>query len=383
MSQTKKVRPPAPASSRKANGTRAVSAEESQTIEYEPQVLEEIRACTTDASRRQGRGGAESIGVLFGKHSHCRTAVCAMRTIPPAGSCGGVFAPHHQALRDFERVLLLPWSEPALAGLEPVGCFISEGGTTPGIQPSAQELFDRYFRQNWQLALILRHSTTDLLRACTLTRDCHAPGDHVLSEFSIQQGSNSGFLDSTEATPAHEAARPRPCGPRSRKGVWMAATTSLCIIAIAGSAALFRLPVHLDDSVGLQAYERDGVLHIGWNADSQAIHAASAATLELLDGRAKTVARLTKDDLKHGMFATQAGPADVTARLLLFQASGHVKQETVRYVVPPVPREQPLTALNGENQRLRASLAVERRKTEHLKSEIRVLRHIVQARRRR
>ncbi len=151
-----------------------------------------------------------------------------------------------------------------------------------------------------------------------------------------------------------------------------------------GAAAAFYTRAKLNDAFGLQALERDGILQIEWDANSRAIRTARKAKLEIVDGDVPTVKDLTSNDLQHGVFAMVRKQADVTARLRVFDGLGKAKEERTRFAGRPVLREDvaAMQQLRDQNDRLRADLALERRRAEELKAEIRVLRRMIQSRRR-
>jgi proteasome lid subunit RPN8/RPN11 len=381
-------------------------------VEYKPLVLDQILAHVTAAFHRFGRANVETAGVLFGSHSRLRISVLAMR--PVTSGVGGTFRLDD---KEFETLLSLHNSEPALAGLEPVGWFVSHSHNNTVLRPSDHEIFDRHFQKAWQLVLILRPDPSGSLSAATIARHENGSGPVLLDKFRIQQAEKAGQPGATEyvvdqsgevlkiiTLPAPKSAprepiRPLPPAkplkakwfqfnpyvPRGPVRRWLLTIAAACLLTIVGWAANLFFQANYRNAIGLQAYERDGLLQIEWDTTSRTIRRATRATMEIVNGGVTSVKDLTRTDLQHGLFAVIAKGGDATARLQVFDASGNSRQELARYLGRlAADSERPGTQqLRDENNRLREALTLEQRRGAELQSGIRAPRKIQKPRRRR
>jgi hypothetical protein len=415
---------------------------QSVAVEYAHDVLDEVRAYVTGNFER----GLESGGVLFGTHSRRIVTVTEMRPAACSYASGPVFVLSPGDHSEFEQIVALHKTDPALEGMEPVGWFLSHVRDSLVLRPADREIFDRYFDQPWQMVLVMRPGRVGSLRAATIGRLSDSRGEAVLNEFTIKQAPGTEAapaLDSDRVTaeppgrvavdapgtataetpvavkvvpraplvesvrtpiadrPVHAPASPtsialrnitatvpfRATLPSARRNTnWAGWAVVACLLLVIALAAVVFLNANAHDNVGLQAFERDGVLHIEWNPDARSVAHAARAKLEITDGGLTSIKDLTREDLRRGLFAVVRKQADVTARLTLVDGSGNPKEEQTRYIGRPiikeeVPKPPPVVERSyDDSSSLQRELARERQRAEELDRRVKVLQTIIQRR---
>ncbi len=396
-------------------------------VEYAHGVLDEIRAHVAGNFERD----LESGGVLFGTHSRRIVTVTAMRPAECSYGSGPVFVLSPADHREFEQIVALPHTEPPLEGLEPVGWFLSHVRDSLVLRPADREIFDRYFQQQWQMVLVMRPGQVGSLRAATIGRDIDSRSEIVLNEFTIKQVQGAEVPSAAEPSPASTppvvSVRVVARGPMAptiendvpsqsslssgnsivlrttaatvpfrqveragnRRKRWTEALVVACLLVLIVLAANVFLNATAPDTVGLQAFERDGVLLIEWNPDAKSVAHATAATLEIAGGSTTVTRQLTREELKRGLVAVIRKQADVTARLKLSDGYGKTKEEQTRYIGRPVAKEElpkpapppPVVApRHDDSAAIRQELSQERQHTSELERRIKVLQTIINRR---
>jgi proteasome lid subunit RPN8/RPN11 len=125
-------------------------------IEYAVPILEEICAAAVEGLYRFRHGGVEIGGVLFGEADDGLVRILAYRPL----ECEHAFGPRF-VLSDRDRTAL---KELLYAGrddaecreLEPVGWYHSHTRSPIELSPRDLEIYDSYFPQHWQIALVIR-----------------------------------------------------------------------------------------------------------------------------------------------------------------------------------------------------------------------------------
>jgi proteasome lid subunit RPN8/RPN11 len=132
-------------------------------IFYSRLVLEQIRLAVVDAYFRVPRGGLEIGGVLLGRNRDRQIEV--LDHVP--FECEHAFGPSFSlSPRDQERLKdLLAKVRQRSGGLEPVGWYHSHTRSEICLTQSDLDIHDRYFPEMWQVALVVRPSTSEPARA--------------------------------------------------------------------------------------------------------------------------------------------------------------------------------------------------------------------------
>jgi hypothetical protein len=187
-------------------------------IGYLPRLVEELGIAATEGFNRLPHGGLEIGGVLFGISEPDGVKVLALRELACEHALGPCFT-----LSDNDRILLqdllhASQSDTELAGLQPVGWYVSHTRSELLLNDRDLQLFEQYFSQPWQIALVLRPHRFDPIRAGFFFREpdrsIHASCSR--HEFVIQP-STIGMASAGRAAtkPAWEWVKPEPAPQES------------------------------------------------------------------------------------------------------------------------------------------------------------------------
>jgi proteasome lid subunit RPN8/RPN11 len=134
-------------------------------IEYSNAALDEIRMRAAEGHQRMRHGGVEVGGVLFGTHDEGTVRILAMRPIECGYANGPRFILSDQDETALANLLESCAGDPDLAGLEPVGWYHSHTREEIHLSLADVRLFDRFFPQAWQVALVVRPANLTPTRA--------------------------------------------------------------------------------------------------------------------------------------------------------------------------------------------------------------------------
>lgn len=389
-------------------------------VEYSPAVLDQIRDLVNRALYDDTRGAMETGGVLFGNIAGRHVSVRAVRKIPRDNGAA-LFVPDEQSSRAIERILAARDSQIRLRGLIPVGWFVSHARDSLALRRTDVEIFDRYFKEDWQVTTVVRPGRTGRLHAATYVRTGTAAGSSMLNTLDLEPGDEGGIgvpessgaaveeaLDEGPATgeisgPLRQlafstGARAAGAAAGERTMVTAAPEEVTAPIASAHRAAGRWLPWLLagilavllaavgmvyfnaagNTGLGLQAVEREGVTQIEWDGDSRAASHAKSGKLEIVDGAGRRAHDLSPAELKRGVFSMIRRGSDLTAKLTVVNAVGRKTEELARYVgkAAPTAEDPRLTLirdLQAQNEALRQELAKERDRANELQSWAEVL----------
>jgi len=149
------------------------AAEECPAIEYAAAVLDEIRLRTVEGFQCTRHGGVEVGGVLFGKRGEGVLRILAVRPIECEYSSGPRFVLSKKDEMGLADLLLASADDSALAGLEPVGYFHSHTREEICLSAVDVQVFNRFFPQPWQVALVVRPANLAPTRAGLFRREAN------------------------------------------------------------------------------------------------------------------------------------------------------------------------------------------------------------------
>jgi hypothetical protein len=124
------------------------------TVEFAPDKLDEIRIAVVDAFYAVPRGGVEIGGVLFGSQEEGRLLIRDYRKIETEYLTGPSFRLSENDLKSLRTLLAeTKFRDPEI---RPLGWFLSH--TRGGIHLSKRDLdlYERFFPEPWQVALVLK-----------------------------------------------------------------------------------------------------------------------------------------------------------------------------------------------------------------------------------
>ena len=331
-------------------------------IEYSLRVLDDIRLAVVDAFFSLPRGGAEIGGILLGRYLNQQLAIADYVAL----DCEHAFGPSFTlSPRDQERLAeSLASAEQNPDRLRPVGWYHSHTRSEIFLSEADQDLHNRYFREPWQVALVLKPHAFHPTRAGFFFRETDGSihGTASYQEFALEplpvRPVPAGVAPAMEFAPsgrhrrgpdppgpvitvaaeqaAHEPApgpggTPEPAAvaseaqpdhiqlpsflapPAKRVSRWFVAVLAIAIsLAVAAAAYQTRylwLPGLVaairpgpELSIGLSAIDRDGQLQIQWDGNSPTVSQAANAVLEIDDGLVPWQVQLDSRHLKAGTF---------------------------------------------------------------------------------
>ena len=133
------------------------------TIEYSLRVMDDIRLAVVDAFFSLPRGGAEIGGILLGRNEGRRVTITDYLPLDCEHLTGPSFvlSPNdHIRLAD-----MLASARGNLLGTEPVGWYHSHTRSEIYLSAADLEIYQRYFPEPWQMALVLKPHTFQPTRA--------------------------------------------------------------------------------------------------------------------------------------------------------------------------------------------------------------------------
>jgi hypothetical protein len=307
-------------------------------IEYPAAVFEQIRLAVLDAFFAIPRGGLEIGGVLFGRYTDGLLRIEAFRMLDCDHAAGPSFTlseADHARLRDL-------LDSAAAEGLHPVGWFRSRTRSEISLSDGDAALHDAYFREPWQVVLVLRLEATRPTRAAFFAR-VDGLLDSSLAEFVLEPWTcpvpDPGPDPLPEAPVGDLPHIPElkfltaASAPRSFSRVlWVFAL--LVGLTGAGLAAHRYLEVKnpAQESFSLEALDRGGQLQLLWDHGARPVRAARRAKLEITDGAAWFSTDLEAAQLQRGSFyyARQTGRVDI--HLTVIEPNGRSTDEYASYV---------------------------------------------------
>ncbi|HEY6389634.1 MAG TPA: hypothetical protein VIX89_00055, partial [Bryobacteraceae bacterium] len=329
------------------------------TIEYPLEVLDEIRAAVCDGLQQLSHGGLEVGGVLFGSRRENTVRILTWRPISCEHAHGPSLRLSTRDRIDLTRLLEVAKADSDLAGLQPVGWFLSHARSDIFLNDSDLEIFQGFFPAPWQVTLVLRPSKAGPARAGFFLREDDGslrsessykdfvvePLHHPLAldqtgrrarglPMELSAARNPPQPQSTNVTAAAEPARvvepPRflTQKPRSpRRGGWLWAIPGSLALIIAGMLLKERFLTPYNQPFSFRAYGSGQTAQIEWDANSASIQAARSAALDIKDGGETLHYSLTPEQLRAGKMTYPRHSADLELRMTVYSAGGASLQE--------------------------------------------------------
>jgi proteasome lid subunit RPN8/RPN11 len=335
-------------------------------IEYARGVMEELRMRAVDGFSRLSHGGVEIGGVLFGRSEAGAVRVLAHRPLECEYAFGPSFTLSENDRRALEELLKSAERDPELAGMQAVGWYHSHTRKEIQLTEKDIELFECYFPQAGQIALVLRPHMFDPTRAGFFFRETdgsiHAQSSY--REFVITPPANTaapGPLVRAEAparrpqppvvqierTPVRAALATQDRSPRA----WMAGAALGG--ALLAAAAVFWMWHASAAGLSLRAFDVGGQLRIDWDRNAPIILRAQSGALEIDDGPVKLHNELDRTQLRGGSLTYVRTSGEVVVRLLVRLPDQATATETTQFLGPPAekpvkPVEQPPEANSAD-----------------------------------
>ena len=364
-------------------------------IEYAVAALEEVCAHAVDGLFRFRHGGMEVGGVLFGTADGDRIRVLTYRPLECEHAFGPRFVLSERDRAALKELLYAPRRERELRGLEPVGWYHSHTRSGVELSPRDLEIYDSYFPQRWQVALVVRPDHYGPARAGFFFRErtgtVHA--EYSYGEFTsearrhglVPEPGAEAQAPAKPAVPAPPERQPRRApmpavpvpvaGPaiaereeeadaearpleipsfaraqpwHEKKWMW-----ALLAVALVSAAALGAVQYYIQSapqpSLALWVADVGGQLLIEWDRGARPIREAPSATLEIQDGTQRVTRTLDREMLREGSIDYQR-LADVVDVRLRIKARGRDVEQWIRFIGQPVARADDAAAAHQRDE---------------------------------
>lgn len=376
-------------------------------IEIPRSLLEEVNGRAIEGFRRLSRGGIEVGGILFGRRMENRIRILAWREAACEHSRGPGFI-----LSNTDRQLLVQQLEaaeadPQLQVLEPLGMFVSHTRSEVSLTEEDLEIFDRFFPERWQVALVLHPVKSGHTRAGFFVRekDGMVQRERSYREFVIEgarepriepvPAARAPGTDDAKANVETRAAVPPPprhppARPRSSNRLAVAAAVlAVILVALIGVPSVAPSPGRGGtQAVNLRLLDDRGQLQIEWDRNSSLVRSADQAILEITDAGRIAPVVLDVESIRGGRIVYARQSSDVTVRLTLQQSGREIWKELARSFGAPVPQKESREAqsiranrakLEEEAASLREQIAQESERARELEGELRRLTELKEA----
>ena len=347
-------------------------------IEYPLEVMDEIRAAVCEGLQQLTHGGLEVGGVLFGARRDNSVRILTWRTISCEHAQGPSLRLSPRDRIDLTRLLDVAKTDPDLAGLQPVGWFLSHARSDIFLSASDLEIYNGFFPESWQVTLVLRPTRSGPARAGFFAREADGTlkSESSYQDFALdplrllppterhlpprrdvpgarpwtdqrsvpraapkpEKVPDKALDKPSEKPPERVVEPPRFLEEKKRpqtrsKWLWaIPATLALLIVAV-----LFkdRLLPGGNSGFSFRAYNSGPAIQIEWDPGSASVLGARQASLEIKDGTETPHYSLTADQLRQGKMTYVPHGGDVELRMTVSPASGAPVSEFARLVAPP------------------------------------------------
>ena len=323
------------------------------SIEYRPEVMEEIRSAACESLGQFSTGGLDIGGVLFGTHQDNLVRILTWRPISSEHAEGPELRLSADDRRDLVRQLLAAKQDPELRSLQPVGWFLSHmrGGIL--LNAADLDIFDGYFGEPWQVTLVLLPAAERTARAGFFVREA---GSKLRSESSYREFT----IQPPSASPL-----------KANYLRWLWAIPTLIAMILAGALIKPSHPAPVNPGILLRIQDAQ----INWDANSSTVRGAKRADIEIQDGGRSSHFELAGAHLASGKMAWQRHSGDVQVRMTVYPASGQPVREFARLLISTVsvPASSAPDTHSAELKTLNEELHKERVRSDKLQNMVKIL----------
>ena len=331
-------------------------------------LMEELALASSAGFNRLAKGGVEIGGVLFGVRDSDSVKILTYRALACEYAFGPSFTLSGSDRRALEDLLSSPNTDSNLSGMLPVGWYHSHTRSPILLSGEDLQLFQQYFPETWQIALVLRPHRFDPVRAGFFFRESDGSVQAARSqhEFVIKPlADKPGSLpDDPPGPPLVEPGSLEPPAismPRSDHSStsWTASTSPqawwswrAATVVLTLAVALFCLD-RFRAAAGLTLHQLDvaGHLRIDWNHNARIIRQAESGAIEIEDGSFKLHHELSPEYLRLGSATYLRTTGNVLVRLLVRRADQSTFTEFARFQGSSMPVATPVDTPPAEKDR--------------------------------
>ncbi len=336
-------------------------------------VLTQIRDFAVDGYLRLARGGIEVGGVLFGTQQDQQIKIKAWRPIACEHANGPSFQLSSKDKSGLIRLLEEAKDESDLHGLEPVGWFVSHTRSDISIRIEDGIFWEKYFPQNWQIALVVKPSRFQPVQAGYFFRTgSQTPLDPCLQEFVLPaaQVEKRPLREKREWTPAppdvkheiveepvlqetavqspprtyrelapayevpfvREQLRPKP--NYRRLLVAFLSVVAGTLLGIVGRLGFLYYSDTHQPNLGLSVSEENQELRVRWDKERIREWKATTAEIRFREATGETVKTIAAEALMLGACSYVRKSGDVQVQLKVFRDGKSPVVELARFLGP-------------------------------------------------
>jgi len=362
------------------------------TVEYSLSLMEEIRAAACEGLQQLLHGGLEISGILFGTHSDNLVRVLQWRPIACEHAEGPTIRLSTRDRIALTRQLEVCKSDPDLAGMQPVGWFLSHCRSDIFLTASDLEIFNGFFSEPWQVTIVVRPTRLGPARAGIFAREAggNLKSDASYRDFNIDPIHRPGPAVERRAVPRRnlpiapavrpeprQSTRPEPVPPKpvethqylpvprsaAARMHWLWAIPGTLTLLIIAAVAYQRYGPVTYPPFSFRAYNARDKIQVEWDPASPAILAARQATISITTGGYSKSYSLNASQLRDGKAAYPWASSDTDIRMILYPARSSAIQAFARLVAPAqTPVFSEVDRLKLEIERLKQELNQQRGK---------------------
>ncbi|MGA2185253.1 MAG: hypothetical protein ABSH47_19715 [Bryobacteraceae bacterium] len=399
------------------------------TVEYRHGLMQELRAAVAYGQQAFTRGGMEVGGVLLGTRSAGGPSIRAWRPIACEHANGPALVLSGRDRDELKKFLDEAATLPDLAGIEPVGWFLSHTRSDISLRESDLNLYQEFFPAASDVALVLRPGRHGAARAGFFFRDPEGAvqSDHSLLEFNIE-GEGGWASIPVDRTPAHPAEISAPPERRRRGAASTPVDTAsafvqttrgdvpeldpvatppangesepvltgkrswrwiaLPVAALVAIGWLYlarnRAPEPAVTPIEMTVTDRGGQLVVEWDRSRPELQRVRAGEISVTDAGSRVSIALSAAEAQTGSFTWARKSGDVQVSLH-FDGAGKPLSASAHFlgVVPPHQKPEHDTAeldrLRKENVELRGEVDRAKARADQAETAVRVLRERLDA----
>jgi proteasome lid subunit RPN8/RPN11 len=308
------------------------------TIEYDAAVLNEIRTEAIDGLNRLSRGGLEIGGVLFGRKDGDRITILSHRPLACEYALGPSFTLSPKDELAMEQLLASP-------SLLAVGWYHSHTRSGILLSEKDMQIFNRFFPEPWQIALVVRPHRFDPTVAGFFFREPNGiRTQSSYCEFTVKspavvRAAPPAVIPVRQPQAVQtELPAPRPAHGKPERGRWTFVAGLAAAAALTAGLSFFYAyaPRAASDSLALRVFDTGGQLRIDWDRDAATVRRAESAVLEISDDGQKRRDALDMAQLRTGSVTYVRSSGDIVVRLRVISADRRALEETARFIGPAV-----------------------------------------------